>query len=781
MSFKDLTIQQNKGFGSVKSDMFADDSTLGIIKNTITGLPKAALKVGEDIFHGITRSLGSAGLTLMGKDQLQPTTPFEQKVFDFVYGGTEPVKNLQTRIAENEIKIKENPFAKKHGIDKYALPLAFAGIMGSTGLDVSMFGGVEKNAVKALAKETSEIGITKILSKMGIADDVIKEFAPKIAQTTDETEIKGALDLIKNTQTIKNLSQTETPIAKSISDIAKTSKETLQEVPQQVSQSIPQSTASSIEKITQALKEVKPLRGKQEQLYTEQRGLRAVAAQNIGADVKGEAGYIAQLGKLKGEYGKIDYTPIKDSLTQPDIDNLFTHIQDSPVLNFWDSVSARNGLVKIMDGKLPTEGEIGLLNRVFPKDFMKAVMSNRSLWQKVKEGTLQIANIPRAVMSSFDFSAPFRQGLFLINKPKRFFGAFGDMFKSFGSEKAFNELQQSIIRKPTYKLMLENKLALTDVNTILAKREEAFMSSWAENIPILGRGVKASGRAYTGFLNKLRSDVFEDLIIKADRQGLMKENPALGKEIARFVNTATGRGSLGGLERSAVALNSFFFSPRLMASRLTLLNPLYYIKADPFVRKEAIKSLLTLTGVAMTVLSLAKAGGAEVSNDPTSSDFGKIKIGNTRVDILGGFQQYIVAGTRLFTGKYTSTVSGETSKLGEGYKALSRYDILLRQIESKEAPVLGFITALAKQKDASGKTISIPQKTLDLFTPMTIGAMIDISKDDPNLLPVGLLGSFGLGTQTYQDTGIGFGAGASSTSSTGFGSVTQSLNQGFGQ
>src|SRR5690606_5714979 len=94
-------------------------------------------------------------------------------------------------------------------------------------------------------------------------------------------------------------------------------------------------------------------------------------------------------------------------------------------------------------------------------------------------------------------------------------------------------------------------------------------------------------------------------------------------------------------------LNTTLFSPRLIASRLKLLNPAYYVMANPVVRKEALKSLFAIAAVGNTIGQLAKMAGGTVENDPNSSDFGKVKIGNTRIDPYAGFQQYIVAANRL--------------------------------------------------------------------------------------------------------------------------------------
>ena len=508
------------------------------------------------------------------------------------------------------------------------------------------------------------------------------------------------------------------------------------------------------QKVISALKEAKPLRGQQEKLYTQEREIRLTKSLEAGQEISGEKGFYAEKAKLGGEMPKVQFESIRNKLKQDDIDNLFIKVKDSPLLDDWQKITAREGLGKLFGefgSNLPTEGELGLLNKVFSKELTTTLMLKRPLLAKMKEAGYQLLNIPRSIRASFDLSAPLRQGVFFIGRPKQFLPAFGRMFKNFVSEGDFNALQNSIAKRPTYDLMKKSGLSLTELGNNLATREEMFMSNWAEKIPLVGKGVHASGRAYVGFLNKLRADVFDDLITKAEKIGLNpQENPDLLKGISGFINTATGRGSLGGLERSAIALNSIFFSPRLMASRLSLLNPVYYVKQDPFVRKELLKSLFTFAGAVSTVLGMAKLSGAEVGTDWRSSDFGKMKVGNTRIDIMGGFQQYIRMAGQLLTGKYISSTTGKEYTLGEGYKPLTRLDIIGRQVESKEAPVLAFVTDWLRGQDYRGEALNIPKEIGLLFTPMAISDVYDLAKNEPNLLPLSPLGFFGAGLQTYE-------------------------------
>lgn len=372
---------------------------------------------------------------------------------------------------------------------------------------------------------------------------------------------------------------------------------------------------------------------------------------------------------------------------------------------------------------------------------------------RLLELSANVLGLPRSIMSSMDLSAPLRQGIFLIGTPQYWKGI-PSMFHQLMSDGNFHAVKDEIMSRPTYPLMKRAGLEIAEIGKQVNKREEDFVSSWADVIP----GVEASNRAYTGFLNKLRADTFDSLLRQYEEAGidLHGDYQAL-RGIADFVNTATGRGSLGKFTQASPILSSIFFSPRLMASRVKLLNPYYYYKLDPVTRKYALKNLAAFGGIATTVLTLAHLMGADVETDPRSSDFAKIQTGNTRYDILGGFGQYLTLASRIATNSKKNTKDEEV-ELGSRYSAPTLWDVTETFFTNKTSPVVSYVVGHMKGKNPIGEPFDHKDEAIKRFIPMFLQDASDLVKEEGAAgVPMSLPGLFGVGMQTY-DVDYGYDA-----------------------
>ncbi len=435
------------------------------------------------------------------------------------------------------------------------------------------------------------------------------------------------------------------------------------------------------------------------------------------------------------------------------------------------------------------------------------------LWEKTPTPELnlfrEIWNLPRGLMSvdlPFLTSAALRQGLPLIGP--NFAGwvkSWGSAAKAYGAEHAYAEVMNSIARDPLFRRTKVGKewqpsmaemagLDLSDVKNMM-KREEVIKSQWAEKIPVWGRHVAASNRAYTAFLNTLRASSFRRFMEQAKENALTDNKPEMdpyqnievAKRIAETINVLTGRGKLEleilpktnkypgrkySLEGMAKILTDHVFSPRLQASRVKMLNPISYMSMNDIDRQLLLKGLLAAVGTWWVIDSLLELNGAEVSKDPNNADFGKAKFGNTRVDPGSGFQQFIVLGSRLRPswlkspvdvptppygdfvtdpggGLFTSSTSNETRPLGVGFRAKTRGEVFQDFASSKLHPSTKLIYDIMFANDS--KKVYLGDRLLQLAVPMMVGDLAEVYEQDPNMLPLVIgAGSIGMGANTYE-------------------------------
>lgn len=382
-------------------------------------------------------------------------------------------------------------------------------------------------------------------------------------------------------------------------------------------------------------------------------------------------------------------------------------------------------------------------------------LKNRPLNEKIWDMLVDVLTLPKSLLATFDMSAPFRQGAVLsAANPIAAAGATKEMFhQAFSgkqSEKWLNRLRES----PEYDLMKQAELYISEPTAKLTAREDQFMSNLAGKIPVIGSIIRGSERAYTGYLNKLRIDVFTSGVEQFKQAGLTPEaNPEEYKALADFINNASGRGNLGGLEKAAPILNAALFSPRYVASRFNLLNPVKYAKMPPRARRLALKNMAAYIGFSVMVLAFAKAGGADVEDDPRSSDFGKIRIGNTRYDIWAGFQQPVRFIAQLITGERKNPRNGRIIKLNGKKSRETRGDLILRFLRTKLSPTTGTAVNLLEGTDMFGQPVTIEGELIKNAVPLYIQDLSKLyDKEDPTgLLESAIPALFGIGVQTYDD------------------------------
>jgi hypothetical protein len=244
-------------------------------------------------------------------------------------------------------------------------------------------------------------------------------------------------------------------------------------------------------------------------------------------------------------------------------------------------------------------------------------------------------------------------------------------------------------------------------------------------------------------------------------QKTISEDEAV-KSLANYINHATGRGELRHMAGAAEALNAFFFSPRLLKSRFNLLmNPAWYARQTPFVRRQALRAMMQTVGVGSSILYLAYLAGAQVGLDPRSANFGKIKIGDTRIDLWGGLQPLARYAAQLASGVYISSTTGKTLPLGGGqFGQTTRLDVLIRFLRSKEAPLPSLLTDWAAGANVVGQKFRWQDQAYQRLTPLLAQDAFDLYHESGGQWPpapgplakaLGIygLGMWGIGTQTY--------------------------------
>lgn len=368
----------------------------------------------------------------------------------------------------------------------------------------------------------------------------------------------------------------------------------------------------------------------------------------------------------------------------------------------------------------------------------KGLVSIRDAKPEVKVGVyeqnlIDLAGLPRAIMSSADLSAPLRQGSILTLPPQqwgRAAKAFGDMLSALGSQSAFSDFRMGITGHKLFTTAQAAGLYLATEEigeNVITGGEETFVSRLARELPIMGPLVKASERAYITYLDSLRLSTFAKYVYQIERQGgTQQQRREAVVAAAKWINIATGRGTFEGklepLERAMPLLGTVFFAPRYVQSRLQLINPRTYFQQPAVVRRQAWLDLMGYAATVAAVSFLAGLAGADIEWDPEDEDFLKIRFGNLRYDFLAGTQQ-VMRLTFLVSKSWGTAMIDSLEEAVTGERVKRPYtrtggDIIGRFLRSKLAPIPSFFVDMQQRKDFIGRRFELKQATIDRVVPM---------------------------------------------------------------
>lgn len=689
-------------------------------------------------------------------EKFQPQTPIEKAIF-----GEEPIEPYSTTIAKWKKWIEEKTGIK---LPQYlSVPAVF--LLGT--LDLPPF-GLTKNVVKGVIKKFGkEIGEEIIKRGPEFAERALKAEGEEIPKIIEELKLPTR----EFTERLSEIIKKETP------ELAEKLEQRIVEKPQILFRDV-HHDKELIENAKKLIKE-NPELAKNKVIYEPPSDENFVLGMQLIKE-------LSAAGKNDEAIQIIEALAPKTTETGRALRSLQLYSRLTPegfllhAQRTLEKISENMGGVdKFLSRVLKTRAKLEPEDVKFIRETMEKAQKatseieklrlTRQAIQRVEEKmpwTLkrifyELWNLPKSFMAGLgDMSAILRQNwLYSLSHPietsKKIWGYY---VKPMLSEENLEKIIEEIYTHPNFPLMEKAKIAFTDLDANLLMREEQFRSVLAEKIPGIGPLIRATGRGYTAFLNKMRfdiaNDLIENLVKPALEYGEKEKAEKLLKSIGKWVNTATGRGDIGTLGAISSELSQMLFAPKFLKASFDLINPFYYASLEPEVRKEALKNVLRALGSGLTILGIAKLLGAEVGDNPNSVDFGKIKIGHTRINVFGPFQRWAVLFSRLLSGKYVSSVTGREYELGVGFRPLTRQDLLVRFFEPKLHPSLNFLLNALEGRRFTGERFEFPGAFIDLFIPIVIQDMNDLIEEHG---PIGILGVplsiLGFDVQTYGNLG----------------------------
>ena len=437
--------------------------------------------------------------------------------------------------------------------------------------------------------------------------------------------------------------------------------------------------------------------------------------------------------------------------------------------------------VALDSAALKLKAAIELKKRHIDDLVYEARMNKLPMIEKVITSALNTGGILKSLQAGGEVSGIGRQLLptAFVNK-KVYFNAVKDTLKAYKNPAYAKELELFTETHPKYQTAVKyGRLQFTKVGR--PATEEFLPSTLPEKIPVLGNLYKRGDAAFAAPQNKARIQLWDVMTDKYVKDGTLskdyeiKPTPddiAKMHKLGGWLNDISMRSSLGqsmSATKAGTFLNLVGYAPRFLLGKLKLVTSLggvvrsvlprmekvtidgkdvWKLKGnfDKTLLKESSASLVKFVAVQTSIATLAYLTNPDDNKNifnPLSSDFFKVRVGNSRYDTTFG----IGAIVRLFA----QMTMGERLSASGRYVKENRKEIFLRFIQSKEAPILNLMMTLYSGRDFVGQPVGRLQAVGNAMTMMFLNDAYDAYKNDG--LASGIAALFasgvGVGVQSY--------------------------------
>ena len=453
--------------------------------------------------------------------------------------------------------------------------------------------------------------------------------------------------------------------------------------------------------------------------------LEDLAFTKLGFDVtEDEALEITRLSKNVSES--------KESVKNSILKNGYTKASEDERMNLGvNKVMFENYINKLKKSST----SLSLTDRLKPKNWGKTVSD--------------ILGATKGVVASLTSHAPLKHGFMsLFEDPKdwakNYVSQFSDAFKSIKGENVMDSIR-------TEGYSRENSInGIYDkwIPGELSKSNEEYHSDIPSKIPIAGKLFNASKVMFDGFNLKMRMDLVDHYVNVVKKMGLDPNDPDTAKSWGKLAIDQTG-----GKSKSGSPLESqFLFSERLLRSQAQNLTAHLFDKdATPEVKAQAAKTLAKMVfGVAAVMVAANAMAPGSIELDPRSSNFGTIKLGNTRYDISGGMKGLVTLAARLATFSTKSSTSNKVSKLGSGTLQESFQTVLGDFLTGRASPVVQAFVDLGDGTTFSGQPVTVGSEISDLIEPIPLNTYQSLAPDpQANVIATMIAQQLGVMSTTY--------------------------------